>query len=165
MNIDKSISTAHAAHSGWSIDNHESGTPFNTAKFYITNYDSGDVRLMTVPTEHLKDMEVDEPMPVLTSALGLAYRDYAKNPDEECINRLTQLLVAYALKTSAYKNWLTIGNDHSSLHFFVNVYANGSSFRPFIAKAGDTIIDSELVMKQAIAVAHQDKQTHPEWFK
>lgn len=165
MDIDKSISTAHAAHSGWNVENHESGTPFDTAKFYITNHDSGDVRLMTVPVEHLKDMEVDEPMAVLTSALGLAYRDYEKNPCDASINRLTQIIVAYALKTHAYRHWLSLGHEHSRLHFFINVYSNGGSFRPFIAKSDDKIIDGDLVMEQAIAVAHGDKKAHPEWFK
>lgn len=165
MDIDKSISTAHAMHSGWSVDNHESGTPFDTTKFYIINHDTGDVRMMTVPVERLNDMEVEETMPVLTSALGLAYQDYEKAPGEESINRLAQILVAYALKTDAYRHWLSSGQEHSRLHFFINVYANGGSFRPFIAKSDDKIIDSELVMKQSIAVAHQDKQIHPEWFK
>lgn len=173
INVDFEISKAHMTANGWNLDHYHSGNAFDANVFYLVDYRTRDVRIITVNkdlVESFKAPDIDiEELAFLISEQSLVVQDASKegsSPAPENENLLAIALWLYIVRTQSYALWKAQTEPDQRLHALINLYGTRENgwVRPSPINYTGTVLPAEALQKTSIDLMEQDRKRHPEWF-
>lgn len=166
--IDREISAAHLKASGWQLDLHASGDPFNCHFFYIADFRTEHIQLVSVPQAEFERVPI--PTDVLPGKLAelisrlMLVHD---NPHHEWQQELTVALSAFFKSTRTYSHWLFSAPAGERLHAVIHIYGDKSAsrVRPAALSTASTILPVDEFTALSKQILETDRASHPEWFR
>ncbi|GAB0154386.1 hypothetical protein [Marinobacterium sp. BA1] len=174
IDVDFEISKAHLNTNGWNLDHYHSGNSFDANVFYLVDYRTHDVRIITVNSELAEkfrgpEIAIEE-LAFLISEQTLVVQETAKSGgpvSQDAENLLAMALWLYITQTQSYALWKVQAEQGQRLHALINIYGTRDNgwVRPSPINYTGTVLPVEALQKTSLDLMAQDRQRHPEWFE
>jgi hypothetical protein len=168
FDFDREVSASHMKAAGWEMNDFNHSNPFNCHMFYIVDYRTGHVQVLTISKDDFELLKPEHSPEELGGGLGeIVMRLHANAATERDHQVLLPLLGGYIKATSSYRQWLRVSSAHERLHAFINFYPaprGTSQCRPFMARSTAAVMHAEDVLRTSMNVHDTDRANHPEWF-
>lgn len=173
IDVNFEISKAHLKANGWNLDHFHSGNAFDANVFYLVDYRTGDVRIITVNTQHAERLKGQgigiEELAFLISEQSLVLHDACKGGSasiSESENLLAIALWLYIIETQSYALWKAQAESGQRLHALINLYGTRENgwVRPLPINYTGTVLPADVLHRTSLDLMEQDRKRHPEWF-
>lgn len=174
MNVDRVLSQYHVNSRGWDLSLHSQGSGVDTQPFYLLDYKTQRLDLITVAVDlRNPPPQRDDDPKVMAEVLASAYYAYIKpqQPSLSLADALGSACIHYLMATQTWQHVVAKLHQHTDAcaQPILILYGPGPKRKPRVRPAAGftrhTIAEPSWVLDFCQTVVEHDRARHPEWFR